>query len=507
MTSSSDADQAGKLTLGYFEPNPHLRQPLTRIETARAVVRLAVDRSAESASRSEPTQDFLVVQHEPDRICFAVTDGVGSSFRGDRAAEMLARLVTGWMFGRPPPRSESELRDELTDYLKWIAKKFHPMILKLGIPGRPNSLVREVLEEKRKYGSEAMLACGRIDWPEEGPAQVALAWLGDACLRVVAPDGSELDLTGSTADRWSTRLGPRGRVQTRVMSADEAARVIACSDGVLAGLSSVVRLSDAELEPVLAGLAAKASSDDTALVDIALDTSAMPPVDTPADEGGTEEAFAPEEDEGAEGEGVEDENADEEVVDGPEPPEWHLTEGVLRWTSTTGAVGYHLQIGEDLGFQNPIDYHLLTTTAFVLPQLPGSTSWVRLRALAAAQPGRWGDRRMIENPLVEHTIEPKSRQLRFEVSRYRAVAKPPRDVKVDYDQEHSLLHLRWTAVRGAKTYHVQLVDDEGRLKIVPFRRNEAQVEVHQEYSVYLRSAGTDWESAWLHVGDVRTYRQ
>src|SRR4051794_16290180 len=71
-------------------PDPLHGQPLLRVPARPAEVRLLLDRSYESAQAQEPTQDYLVVRCDPRRLTFAVTDGVGSSFLGDVAAQILA---------------------------------------------------------------------------------------------------------------------------------------------------------------------------------------------------------------------------------------------------------------------------------------------------------------------------------------------------------------------------------------------------------------------------------
>jgi len=299
--------------------------------------------------------------------------------------------MVSWLSRCPAPSSELALRDELTAFLGDLAVAVNPSIAKYPIPEQLAALVRDVLAEKRGYGSEAMFVCGRIDWPERGPAQVALAWLGDAHLLVLFEDGRELDLTGRTSDRWSTKVGPRGRVETMMLPAAQVERVIACSDGLLDGLNAAVELSDAELEARLAELAARATSDDMALIDIALVASAMPPVEGQVN--GSSVTRRPELPPPVE---KKVEKAAENASVGPEPPVWRHSGGELSWTPVRDADGYGIQLAEDSGFDDPIDYHVLAETTFTLPDLPAQLRWVRMRALADGSTGPWGQGRELD---------------------------------------------------------------------------------------------------------------
>ena len=80
-----------------IEFDPARRRPVMRVETGPGVARMLLDRAFGSAAPDEPSQDFLVVEHAPSQLCFAITDGVGSSFFGDLAAAFLARRTVDWL--------------------------------------------------------------------------------------------------------------------------------------------------------------------------------------------------------------------------------------------------------------------------------------------------------------------------------------------------------------------------------------------------------------------------
>jgi len=242
------------------------------------VVRLLLDRSSDSASRDEPTQDYLVLDYAPSELCFAVTDGVGSSFVGQLAAQLLARRVVDWLFELRAVPDERQLSSDLMAFLAVLATEADKIVTDYPIPKERSALVIDVLEQQRAYGSEAMIVCGRIDWSDHGAAHVGLAWLGDAQLRVQLRGGRAEHLSGRTSDRWSTKRGPRGDVQSWVRPTSEVDRIIACSDGLIPELDAAVELADSALEARLRRLASGSASDDIAFLDIALVANAMPPM-------------------------------------------------------------------------------------------------------------------------------------------------------------------------------------------------------------------------------------
>jgi serine/threonine protein phosphatase PrpC len=260
-------------------PDPLHGQPLLRIPARPADVRVLLDRSHESAQAGEPTQDYLAVRCDPRRLSFAVTDGVGSSFLGDVAAQILAIQLADWLAAGP---GGDQVASALDRYLHQLANEVAERVATWPIAESVPALIRAALDQQRTYGSEAMFVAGTVDLTGRRDATVTVAWLGDARLRVIMRDGQMLDHSGQTTDRWSSRLGPRGAVQTRTWPVADVARVVACTDGLLSELDATVELPDAPLQELLYGLARRPGNDDMALVDIGLAPRAMPPGDAAA---------------------------------------------------------------------------------------------------------------------------------------------------------------------------------------------------------------------------------
>src|SRR3954469_17674348 len=125
-----------KLTSGRdrIEFDQTRRQPLTRIDAGAGVVRFLLDSSSESAMRSEPSQDFLVVEHAPTRLCFAVADGVGASFLGDLAARFLAQNVVDWLFALDEMPDEVPLASGLMELMYALTPAADEMVEAYPLP-------------------------------------------------------------------------------------------------------------------------------------------------------------------------------------------------------------------------------------------------------------------------------------------------------------------------------------------------------------------------------------
>jgi hypothetical protein len=366
--------------------DPLRREPVRRWAAGGAVMRGMLDRSLDSADRGEPSQDYVAVLYGKNRLSFAVTDGVSSSFMGDLAAPFLAtRLVWFLHEQKSSRRSEVAFAAAVQRYLLQLAEEYGPQVARHPIPDSTSGYVRELLEQQRAYGSEAMFACGTIDFGRD-PA-VTLAWLGDVRLVVLAA-GKRRDFSGSTVDRWSSRLGPRGEVTCRSWRLGNVERVVLCSDGVAGDLDAVIDLGDLDLDDVLAAAAQRPDSDDMALLDIALAGSALPDpsvahrADKPPVRSGPSPKFDLAE------------PAPVESRAGVAPPgrlDWQGSASAgykISWDAVPDAETYTLELSQTAAFDNPLTYRV-TRTEFTTPALDGAV-WMRARSHAQGDAGPWG---------------------------------------------------------------------------------------------------------------------
>jgi len=248
--------------------------------------RYAYARSADTQAANDRGQDYIAVALDDMTLCFALCDGVSQSFFGDLAAGTLGEGLVTWLAGRLPTGTADELASALRTCLLDLTAAGTARVQAQRLPSGLPPVVTDVLEEKRRRGSESTFVCGRIDlpgapWPE---GRLVLGWMGDCRLRLwrrTAVDAfteSEHPVQSGdtllTKERWSTRTGPVGGDPHLVVSTlaavgqVAAGRLLAYSDGLAVLDSRTASPSDADLQALIAATGRGATSDDVSLVEI-----------------------------------------------------------------------------------------------------------------------------------------------------------------------------------------------------------------------------------------------
>ena len=91
--------------------------PLTAFETAVGTALYLYNRSIDSVQANTIGQDFLVYRFGPTDLSFAVCDGVGQSFMGDLAAQLLGEHLVDWLWSTNQPKNADEFAKAVTDTL------------------------------------------------------------------------------------------------------------------------------------------------------------------------------------------------------------------------------------------------------------------------------------------------------------------------------------------------------------------------------------------------------
>jgi len=246
--------------------------------------RLAYARSEESRGARQPGQDYVACRRTPSGMTFALCDGVGESFIGNVAAQLLGDDLVGWLAHRlPRSLDHAQARVALTDHLVSLTRAATQRILSERLPADLPPMVLGVLREKQAFGSESTFVCGRIDVPGHvfPHGRLMFAWLGDSRLRLWdarSERTAEFGKTFVTAERWSSRRGPV-RSQPHVfvaplLSADgrlTASRVVAYSDGLADLDARAASVSDAELQALMEASRSRPSNDDMSFIEIQID--------------------------------------------------------------------------------------------------------------------------------------------------------------------------------------------------------------------------------------------
>ncbi len=241
-----------------------------------AYIRFAYARSSDSMNSRVEGQDYLCFQHNDQRLVFVVCDGVGSSFCGNLAARILGDALLEWLWALDIGYigGAAALSEAATSQLNRIQKHAQHEVAEYEIPNGISGLVRQALEAQRAYGSEAIFAAARIDYP--GPmfadGLISVMWMGDTQIHVLGEGGGHFDLGGvfDNANRWSSAQGVKGRMSAWMRELDSVGRVVAFTDGLSAHAVSLSEFGDSKLDQEIHAGSRLATSDDVAFIDVVI---------------------------------------------------------------------------------------------------------------------------------------------------------------------------------------------------------------------------------------------
>ncbi|MFQ3534899.1 MAG: hypothetical protein SNJ58_03390 [Aggregatilineales bacterium] len=229
------------------------------------------DRSRDSQQAGGCGQDFIAFCGNERRLAFAVCDGVSQSFYGDVAARFLGKKLVAWLAELPFPADQETFRAALSAQLAAWQPEAEALVA--AHPVRPDlpPMLRNALMLKRQNGSESMFLAVLID---QVVGKFAACWMGDLRLRLFNLKGEELPLPDAhweTRQRWSSRVGAKnGAPQVLIMSLDGIARLTGHSDGFGSRADMLKRFTLESLNALADELLSLPTSDDLALLDVAL---------------------------------------------------------------------------------------------------------------------------------------------------------------------------------------------------------------------------------------------
>lgn len=269
-TSRKGAAVAGEPANLHWISNQAQVQPVSVWTRANLSGRFAYSPSAESCAQSEPGQDFAAIASDGKEARFVLCDGVSLSYRGDFGARILGEGLFDWL--KRSPRTDPDRIDRLLEDLSHKAEKG---LEKLALPEELSPLVRDVLLEKRRSGTEAMFACGHLVVPRQGrEGRLWLMWQGDIRIRLWSGQSERFALPPEqfkTADRWSSRAEKAGAgpfFYSSRLPNREAGGLLIYSDGLQLLDGKDIPLPERELSKALFGEDTDGLSDDGSFLEL-----------------------------------------------------------------------------------------------------------------------------------------------------------------------------------------------------------------------------------------------
>lgn len=257
--------------------------PLNSLATPFGAIRYLYSRSADSVAQETSGQDYLAFRYDDQRVTFALCDGVGQSFMGEVAAHYLGDRLVDWLWRYEGPSDPVTFAAAVQMHVNHLQSEADTLLSQEPLPNDLPDLTREALEAQRDYGSEAMFVAGRADLTPNRD-RVLLCWLGDSTLKVLDEHGEVINIgpSGTTAERWSTKQGVKGRVHGWRGTSRQVTRLVAHSDGI--DTTTVMRSLGTHglLQQAVDRLKGQPPSDDVSLLDVNLEKEpAFRPIEVP----------------------------------------------------------------------------------------------------------------------------------------------------------------------------------------------------------------------------------
>ncbi|MBE7120058.1 protein phosphatase 2C domain-containing protein [Bacillus cereus] len=226
-------------------------------------------RAKETQDLNESGQDFLVFQDNGTNFIFVLCDGVGMSFHGEIAAEFLGMKLLNLF--ETFPETEQDISILLNEQLAKWKEEASEEIRSFQLPEETPWLLRDVLEEKRKQGSEAMFIGGKIELiPNQDKVQVTMVTHGDSFVQLFQNQkncSNVMKFERNIEKRWSTQRGIIGgelEVFSKILSKEEVNRIVIHSDGLM----SLMQYNFEEVLTEIERAQCSPTSDDISYLDI-----------------------------------------------------------------------------------------------------------------------------------------------------------------------------------------------------------------------------------------------
>jgi len=137
-------------------------------------------------------------------------------------------------------------------------------------------LTRIALDDSRKYGSETTFACGSLELPNpfiKSEGKIICAWMGNTFIDLLSDEDS-VTIKGNfcDVDRWSSKVGIKGKLHIWSHSFPGIRQIIIFSDGFKEDNKKVVQCNNDELLGLAFRHLNRADSDDIAYLKLKLKT-------------------------------------------------------------------------------------------------------------------------------------------------------------------------------------------------------------------------------------------
>ncbi|MDK2977651.1 MAG: hypothetical protein PWP52_365 [Bacteroidales bacterium] len=269
--------------MATIELDQSYETPVSRYQRGKFSIRYGYSRANDSIVANLRGEDYLVFKVEAKRLAFAVCDGVGSSFFGGLASQILGECIIEWLWNpqtRNFFRSHQDVQLSINQLITTLNAETNraKQLVAIEDPYKePNRYLRTAYIEKlKKAGSQSNFVCGYIEVDQENAneGELWLFWLGDARMELWNGQqelSSRLNADWLREQAWSSSYGILGDVHGFHTDLCEVSHVIAYSDGLLPNAREITpAIETVRLEEIIKESKQSAHSDDISYLEISL---------------------------------------------------------------------------------------------------------------------------------------------------------------------------------------------------------------------------------------------
>jgi len=174
----------------------------------------------------KPGQDYFSMRYNPKNAAIVVADGVSQSFYADIASREVGQALCQylWELRNSPPAG-----DNVTVFLNSLHARIDRIVNDKTIPGDLIPVLKEVLSEKQKHGSQTVLGACLLDMLA---CTARFYLLGNIRITWIDDNKSVVTRTYSDKERWSSKCGCKNGSTVRYWDVENLIGFCLQSDGL-----------------------------------------------------------------------------------------------------------------------------------------------------------------------------------------------------------------------------------------------------------------------------------
>lgn len=269
--------------MAIIELDQGVETPVTEYTRGAFQLRYGYARAKDAIATNLRGEDYLVTRVEGNRLAFAICDGVGSSFFGGWASQILGEKIIQWLWEEKTRRflstdpPSTAVKSKIASMLNAEIHTASEIVRQKDLSKLSNQMLRNTyINRLEESGSQSNFVCGYIEAGTsiDDLGCLWLLWLGDAKLRIWKDEyekTNELNGRWLSEQSWSTKFGVAGEIFSFKSTPGNVNKILAYTDGLLPYERQITHsVETAFLNQILENQRNRSGSDDISFLEISI---------------------------------------------------------------------------------------------------------------------------------------------------------------------------------------------------------------------------------------------